>query len=200
MNILTRLPRTRKSRALTAGVAVAVLGGAAFGGFASAASASPAASSGTAAPAVAAPCTTAQLRVWLGVPGDGSAGHVAYPLEISNVSNHTCTLYGYPGVSAVGAGGKQLGSAASRDAAVAKRTVTLTPGATSYSGLLITDTGVYSKSQCDPVTAIGLRVYPPNTTVYQIIDFPFTACAKAGPNFLSVRTVVAGVGIPLHSV
>jgi hypothetical protein len=145
-------------------------------------------------------CTTAQLRAWLGVPGDGSAGHVAYPLELSNISARACTLYGYPGVSAVGAGGAQLGSAASRDAGAPERTVTLAPGATSYAGLQLTDTGVYPKSACDPKAAIGLRVYPPNTTVSQIVDYPFTACAKKGPGFLSVRVVVAGTGIPGWSV
>jgi hypothetical protein len=141
-------------------------------------------------------CATSQLRVWLGVPGDGSAGHVAYQLEFSNISARACTLLGFPGVSAVRAGGGQLGSAAGRDPADPRRVVTLARGATAHAFLLTTDVGVFPPSACHQTTAIGLKVYPPNTTSAQIVDFPIGACAKAGPVYLRVRTVVAGTGIP----
>src|ERR1700761_2732288 len=75
--------------------------------------AAPGGSSHTAA-AAAAKCAASDLTAWLGVPGDAGAGHVNYQLEISNVSHHTCSLVGFPGVSAVGRHG-QLGSAAQRD-------------------------------------------------------------------------------------
>src|SRR5215470_15998251 len=68
-----------------------------------------------AARAAAAPsCATSSLRVWLGVPGDSAAGHTAYQLELSNISGRACTLFGFPGVSAVAAGGRQLGTPAAR--------------------------------------------------------------------------------------
>ena len=77
--------------------------------------------------------------------------------------------------------------------------VTLTPGATAHVLLQITDTGVYSPSVCKPKNAIGLKVYPPNDTTAEIVPFTFSACSKAGPVYLHVRTTVAGTGIPGYS-
>jgi len=165
-----------------------------------------------AAPALAAPahharpaaasapqCTTSHLRVWLGVPGEGALGSTYYQLELSNVSSHTCTLFGFPGVSAVGSGGGQLGSPASRDHTDPALRVTLAPGATAHVLLKITNVVVFSTTTCQPVNAMGLKVYPPNNTAATIVDFPFQACAKSGPVFLTVRTTVAGTGIPAFS-
>jgi hypothetical protein len=109
---------------------------------------------------------------------------------------HPCTLFGYPGVSAVKAGGGQLGSAAARDAADPKTVVTLARGATAHVFLLTTNPAVFPPGACHPATAIGLKVYPPNTTSAAIVDYPIGACAQSGPVFLRVRTVVAGTGIP----
>jgi hypothetical protein len=192
MNLVKGMPRSGKFRAVVATAIVA--GGAAIAVPAVAASAS------TGAPAAAPPpCATSQLRVWLGVPGDGSAGHVAYQLEFSNISARTCTLFGYPGVSAVRGGGVQLGSAAARDAADPKKVVTLARGATAHAFLVTTNVSVFPATACHQTTAVGLKVFPPNTTSPAFIGFPIPACAKAGPVFLRVRTVVAGTGIPAFS-
>jgi hypothetical protein len=145
-------------------------------------------------------CTTATLRVWLGVPGDGAAGTIYYPLELSNVSTSACTLYGYPGVSAVGVGGTQLGSAARRNPVHPPSLVTLAAGATAHATVGITDPGFFNPSVCPRAHAIGLRVYPPNDFGSTIVDYPFAACGKPGPSFLSVTVVVAGVGIPGYNV
>jgi hypothetical protein len=192
MNLIKRMPRSGKFRAIVATAIVA--GGAAIAVPAVAASAS------TAAPASTPPaCATSQLRVWLGVPGDGSAGHVAYQLEFSNISARACTLFGYPGVSAVRGGGVQLGSAAARDAADPKKVVTLARGATAHAFLITANPSVFPATACHQATAVGLKVFPPNTTSPAFIGFPIPACAKAGPVFLRVRTVVAGTGIPAFS-
>ena len=45
-------------------------------------------------------CATSGLVVWLDTQGDGAAGSIYYKLELTNLSRHTCTLLGYPGVSA----------------------------------------------------------------------------------------------------
>jgi hypothetical protein len=150
-----------------------------------------------AAPAAAAPgCATANLRVWLGVPGSSASGRTAYQLELSNISSHTCTLSGFPGVSAVAAGGQQLGSPAARDHTDPTRLVTLGRGATAHVFLVITDVAFLSPAACHPANAIGLRVFPPDNRAATVVDFPFQACAKKGPIFLVVRTTVTGTGIP----
>jgi hypothetical protein len=155
----------------------------------------------SASSATAPRCTNADLRVWLGIPGDGTAGPIYYPLQLSNISRSACTMSGWPGVSAVGLGGKQLGSPARHsNPGIMPMLVTLAPGATAHVVLGITDPGFFSPSQCPRASAIGLRVYPPSDTDSTIVDFPFAACGKAGPSFLSVSVAIAGVGIPGYNV
>jgi hypothetical protein len=141
-------------------------------------------------------CFRSQLVAWLGIPRTGFTNEAnLYDLEISNISDRTCTLYGYPGVSAVTARGKQIGNAAYR-AGGNKELVTLTPGGTAHAILSIDYKGDVLPSQCHPTVAYGLRVYAPND--YSSIEFPFSfwACAKPGFSYLGVFTTVAGTGIP----
>ena len=141
-------------------------------------------------------CATSDLRVWLGIPGEGAAGHTAYQLELSDISRHTCTLSGFPGVSAVAAGGQQLGSPATRDPSDPTRLVTLRRGETAHVFLLITNVAFLPPAACQPADAIGLKVFPPGQRTATVVFFPFPACAKKGPVYLVVRTTVAGTGIP----
>jgi hypothetical protein len=143
-------------------------------------------------------CTTAGLEVWLGVgTGGAAAGSTSYPLELTNVSGRTCHLFGFPGVSAE-SGGSQLGSAAGRDHSAPENTVTLHPGTTAHSVLRITDVGVFTPATCKPVTADGLRVFPPGAFKAADIPFRFKACAVKGPVFLHVTAVQPKVGVPGH--
>jgi Protein of unknown function (DUF4232) len=159
------------------------------------------ASSGTASTASVAAaahrCYTSELTVWLGTPGNGAAGSVYYDLELSNTSNATCTLFGFPGVSANN-GGKQLGSAAGRTHSRPSTLVTLRPGGTSHVILQIADVGNYPTSACVPVRAQSLRVYPPGALASINMPFQgrFGACSRSGPVYLHVSPVIAGTGIP----
>ena len=168
-----------------------------------AASGHPAAAARAAAPArltaVAPRCLVAGLTGWLGVPSSGYAGGSYLELELSNISNQACTLYGYPGVSALGPGGRQLGSAAARSSADPTRLVTLSRGETAHVVLQIVDVGGFPAAACKPGGAVALRVYPPNDFRALTIPYSFSACTKAGPVFLSVRTTVSGTGIPNFS-
>lgn len=164
-----------------------------------AASGSPAKPARAAHPAAAAVpprCGTAALTAWLGIPGDGYAGGVVYQLELSNTSNHTCTLYGFPGVSALAPGGHQLGSAAGRDHADPNRLITLGRGATAHAELQITDVANFPPSTCGETSAVALRVYPPGATRSLEVPFTFQACGKSGPVYLHIGTTVGGTGIP----
>jgi Protein of unknown function (DUF4232) len=160
-----------------------------------AAAARPAAASQPTA-AVAPRCATGALTVWLGIPGDGAAGSTYFQLELSNTSGKTCTLYGFPGVSAIGRNGGQLGSAANRDYADPIRLVTLRRGATAHVLLQVTDVANFPPASCDPASAVALRVYPPNDRRAAEVPFSFRACRKSGPVYLHVRTTVGGTGIP----
>jgi hypothetical protein len=192
MNLTSRATRRFLAGAVTASAAVLIP---TIALAASARSDTP--TSTTASTAAAAPrCVRAQLTAWLGIPGGGYAGGTGYQLEISNISHRTCTLYGYPGVSALGPGSHQLGSAAGRNSLNTPRLVTLRPRETAHVLLTITDVANYPPSTCEPATAVALRVYAPND--YRSIKFPFSfsACSKRGPRYMHVTVAVRGTGIP----
>lgn len=133
-------------------------------------------------------CATQGLDVWLDTQGSGALGTTYYFLYFTNLSGSTCTLFGYPGVSAVTLTGAQIGSAASRDGESAQ-TVTLANGATTHALVGIVNAGVITAPQCHPVTAAGLRVYPPDQTQSRIVPMPFTACSKISASYLSIGPV-----------
>ncbi len=151
--------------------------------------------------AVAPACTTANLDVWLNTTGNGAAGSSYYNLNLTNLSSHSCTLFGYPGVSAITQAGIQLGSAAGRNAQHASTRVTLASARTAKGFetsttrntatviLQITVAENFPTSVCAPITASGLRVYPPGQKESTVVPFPFVGCAKPGPQFLHVESV-----------
>ena len=144
-------------------------------------------------------CGTSQLLLWWGMPGSGVAGGVYYELELSNVSATTCTLFGFPGVSAVNGRGRQVGAAAARDRTFAPTDVVLPPGATGHAVLRVSDVDVFPPSVCRPVTATGLRIYPPNQSSAAFLPLRLRACTTSGPVFLSVRVVRPHAGVPGYS-
>src|SRR6202020_2832670 len=102
-------------------------------------------------------CTTSALKVSLG-PANGTAGTTFYPLKFVNTSKTSCTMSGYPGVSAVTSSGKQIGNAAKR-IQTKFRTVTLAPGKQQSASIGIVETGNFPAASCKPVTAAGLKVF-----------------------------------------
>lgn len=171
-----------------------------------------ASSAGTAAPKTAAAaktaaaqqtaavsrCTRSQLTSWLGIPGGTAAGSTYYQLEISNISHRSCTLFGYPGVSAMRKG-HQVGSAARRNRSHPSTLLTLVPGSTVHVILQIVDVYNYPTGKCHPTKASALRVYAPGDFGASQIPYSFNACGKKGPAFMSVSAVIGGTGIPGHS-
>lgn len=149
-----------------------------------------AAASAAGARAAATPaCQTGGLVVWLDTQGNGTAGSVIYTMTFTNLSGRTCTLRGYPGVSAVNLAGSQLGAAASRDTGTAVKTVTLKNGGAVTAQLRIVEAGNFSPSACGQTTAAGLRVFPPNQKASKVIPFPFAACSRSGAKYLTIRAV-----------
>ena len=132
-------------------------------------------------------CTTSALKVSLG-PANGAAGTVFYPLTFVNKGKLGCNLRGYPGVSAVTGSGKQIGSPASQVPSSYKA-VTLLPGKSQSALLGIVETGNFSPSQCAPVTAAGLKVFPPNQHKALTIKKTFSTCSSTAVVSLTVKPV-----------
>lgn len=125
-------------------------------------------------------CAAKALDVWLNTQGGAAAGSTYYKLEFTNLSVRACTLRGYPGVSAISATGRRLGSAAGRNPAHASRSVILAAGGSALAVLEITDAHNFPPASCRLVTAAGLRVYAPGLTQAKTIPFPFPTCGKTG--------------------
>lgn len=172
-----------------------MIGLAAAGAMAALASTGGSAAASSHAVAAATPaCQSSSLVVWLNTQGSGAAGSSYYNLEFTNLGAGSCTLNGYPGVSGISLSGTQLGSPGSRDPQHRPAAVTLAPRATAHAVLRIVDALNYPKSACGPLSAAGVRVYPPGQTAAKIVPYPFLACSRTGSNYLSVEAVQPGPG------
>jgi hypothetical protein len=183
----------------TARALAAIAAGVAATGLIAATAAFATTSSGTARTAEASvpACTAFGLGAWLAIDqGNGAAGTIYYPLEFTNLSGHTCSLFGFPGVSAFNAQGRQLGSPAGWERTTAPHTVILAPGATAHTFLAYHDVAVTTEAGCDPVnTAVLLRVYPPGLHSATDAAYDFQSCSHAGPVYLSISgPILPGVG------
>jgi hypothetical protein len=175
---------TRVSRRFAAGVALA--GAAVL--LPTAALASSAAAGAAGHPAASA-CISTQTRVWYGLPGDGATGHIFFQLQFSNIGHSTCTLFGYPGVSAVDVHGHQVGLPATHSGA--RSTVVLAPGATAHVVLDVTQAGFVCSH---PVKATLLKVFPPGQTHAQLVEFASQGCP--GKSLMKVDAMHPRAGIP----
>ena len=165
-------------------------------------------------------CPTSGLEAWLGLgaasavgrAGGASAGNAgppgAYPghetyytLEFTNVSNRTCSLFGYPEVSAyrdsLAARGR-IGGTAIRDTSVRPKPVMLEPGATAHAVLRVA--GDTEPAGCAEVTAEELRITLPRQARPSLVPAHIPVCSQRGHASLSVQAIQARPGIPGHSM
>lgn len=167
---------------------------------ASATAGTPTPSRSQSASTVAATCAPSQLKAMVDTSQSGAAaGSVYVPIDLTNVSATPCTLYGYPGVSFVTSPtGNQLGRAAIRNPAAKSATVMLAPGARAHATLQVAQAGNYEPSQCQPVTAHWLRIYPPDQFTPIYTRFTTQACSAKLPatvgTQLSIMVVRPGAG------
>lgn len=110
--------------------------------------------------------------------GDAAMSHVYGHIVLRNISEDSCWVKGYGGLSYVGGGnGTQVGAAADRTPSPTPKTV-LEPGEKVSSAVVETSYGPYSKKLCQPTAVDGFRVYVPDETRSFFIDHPTTGCAN----------------------
>ena len=142
----------------------------------------------------AAGCATRDLQAKAGV-AQGAAGSVYQVIVFTNISNVTCTLYGYPGVSlAAGTPVTQVGQAASRSTVAGPSLVTLAPGQAANSLLRITQAVNYPSATCAPTKTTYLQIYPPNQTTPIYLAYSSTGCSSNSVNLLTIGVVQSGAG------
>ena len=161
-------------------------------------------------------CPTSGLEAWLGLgaasaarpggadpPGAYPGHETYYTLEFTNVSNRTCSLFGYPEVSAYRdspAAGVPIGSPVSgiaiRDTSVRPKPVMLEPGATAHAVLRVA--GDTKPAGCAEVTAEELRITLPRQDRPSFVAAHIPVCSQRGHATLSVQAIQARPGIPGH--
>jgi hypothetical protein len=167
-------------------------------------------------------CPTSGLEAWLGLgsaiaASPGNAGppgaypihETYYTLEFTNVSDRTCSLFGYPEVLAyrvshvVGSpagspGGGPIGGTAIRDTSVRPKPVMLEPGATAHAVLRVA--GDTKPAGCAEVTAEELRVTLPRQARPSFVPAHIPVCSQRGHTSLSVQAIQARPGVPGYSM
>ena len=141
-----------------------------------------------------APCPTRYLGVKAGL-SQGTAGSIYQVIDFTNISNVSCTLYGYPGISfaSTGSSGGQIGLAAKENPTPPRELVTLAPGATANALLRIVAAGNFPPATCGMVTAHWLVIYPPNQTTPVYLNYTSPTCSKQ-VQILTVNVVQPGSG------
>jgi hypothetical protein len=132
-------------------------------------------------------CKTSSLAITFGSP-NGTAGAIHYGIIFHNFGSSTCTLYGYPGVSFLGAGGSQIGAPAQREDNLTPATVTLTPGGNAYTSVAVTDPGIPPCSSS--ATATQVRIYPPGETHAALVGDPAGVSVCSSPNTANYRSAI----------
>lgn len=140
--------------------------------------------------AAAKPCSSSGLVIWAGPEeGGGTAGGFTYRLEFTNLSGASCTLVGYPSVSAVNLKGKRVGAAAMPGPGTKLGPLTLAPGDSATATLQIADALNFPKGKCKPTMAAGLRITVPGGSGAKIAPLAFETCAAAQSKTLTVGVV-----------
>lgn len=138
-------------------------------------------------------CPTRYLSAKVG-PLGAAAGSVYATIDFTNISNITCTLYGYPGV--VLAGGSPvspIGLSAAEDPATPRQLVTLAPGAVASARLRIAEAANYPPQRCHPTKATYLQIIPPNQRTPIFVRYDAMACARP-VTILTIDVVKPGPG------
>jgi hypothetical protein len=138
-------------------------------------------------------CATSALKASVNTAKPGAAaGSIYYPLDLTNISGSTCTVFGYPGVSFVtGPSGTLIGRAATRNPVKPATTVTLAPGQVAHATLQVAQAGNYDPAQCKPVTAHWLRIFPPDQTAPLFVSFTTKACSARLPHSVGSQLAVS---------
>lgn len=132
-------------------------------------------------------CTTGGLDMWL-TQQEGAAGSFFFTIALENMTRHKCSLFGYPGVSAVSLTGQQIGAPAGRETSEPARSMTLAPEGQVVTIVHVTDVFLLPPS-CHQTLAAGFRVYPPGNTASRIAWAPVHVCANRAEQHMLVRSV-----------
>lgn len=125
----------------------------------------------------------------------GAAGSTEITISLLNVSQRTCELHGFPGVSYVTApDGDQVGNAATRTGEI-PGSVNLPPSAYASFTVRAVDVENYPEEDCQPTSVSGLRIYPPNDTEYLYVGYQTTGCESTRDDIQQLEVTAVEPGL-----
>lgn len=135
-------------------------------------------------------CTTSVLSL-THTRHDVGAGNGVERLVFTNTGTKPCSLQGFPGVAYVAKSGAQLGAAADREGS-SYGAVVLQPNAKASARLHFIN-NVSAVPHCyhpdQQRAAVGVRVYPPNSTLAMYVRDPHPACKSPKVHLLHIEAV-----------
>lgn len=145
-------------------------------------------------------CYSSQLKVSTPAPRQSVAAQPSQAVVLTNTSETTCNLYGYPGVQLLGSSGQPLPTTVKRGRSMlapdpGPSLVQLSPGSSASFALSWDDSQTQNSSgslvACSNTSSI--EITPPNDYHYLTIPYSLHAC---GNGSLTVSAVVAGPNGP----
>ncbi|WP_405754058.1 DUF4232 domain-containing protein [Streptomyces sp. NBC_01020] len=140
-------------------------------------------------PAAPTRCHTSELRLTIGDDHPG-AGQEDFALVLTNMSGHTCTVSGFPGLAFVDNGGSQVSVDPERTGS-SGGPVKVAPGASAWAPLTFTNPDVSGAGKVTPPT---VRVTPPDEKVALIVPWNGGAVPADGSSGPQVGSFSAGSG------
>jgi hypothetical protein len=136
------------------------------------------------------------------VRGSQGAGNIVYNIELTNITSHTCTIYGHPGLLLLNAAHGALPTDVMWNSMVADHLITLAPGKSASASARFSpdvpgvgdNPGSGPGWTCEP-TAVYTEITPPDETAHLVVPVsPATpVCERGG---MSVSAFVAGSAGP----
>ena len=142
----------------------------------------------TTSPAALATCLPSQLHVAV-TGSEGAAGTTEISFSLTDSSSLSCTMYGYPGMLLLSAGGAELPTVVTRGGGlsfenVAPTNVVLKPGQAAFFNLGYNDV-TQGTTSCS--SAPQVEITPPNDTSYAVVSVPqINACGNGALNVSAV--------------
>jgi hypothetical protein len=112
---------------------------------------------GTAAPAASSRCHTSDLKAAIG-PNSPGAGQENFSIVLTNTSQRTCTVFGFPGVGFLNSAGQQVSVDPERTSAE-KSVVKLAPGRSAWAPMTFANPGITGVTTVTPASVL---VTPPD--------------------------------------
>jgi len=126
-------------------------------------------------------CSSGDLSLSVGRT-DGSAGTQYQHLVVTNKSNRTCALNGYPAVSLLDSSGNRLGDDAQQNNSFAATAIILPPHNQAYVALGLPDATNFDYGVCSDTSAT-LRMYLPGTVTPSTTPLTVPMAKKVCPGF-----------------